>query len=85
MMSNGLLKNILSIFILLILFGPCAFADELNLRGKGGAIKPNNSKKIIKVSSKMMDINKFKKTFEEVNYIEKWNISSNHIRNNSPK
>ncbi len=67
MMSNGLIKNIISIFILLILFGRCAFADELNLRGKGGAIKPNNSKKIIKVSSKMMDINKFKKTFEGVN------------------
>ena len=52
MMSNGLLKNILSIFILLILFGPCAFADELNLRGKEVQLSQITRKKLLRSHQK---------------------------------
>tara|TARA_B100000989_G_scaffold269279_1_gene224573 strand:- start:1056 stop:2330 length:1275 start_codon:yes stop_codon:yes gene_type:complete len=61
-----IVKTLLIIFILNF-STPLLLAEDIKLRGKGGSVKINNSKKMIKVSSKMMDINKFKKTFDVAN------------------
>ena len=55
------------LLVILILPNDFVLTDEINLRGKGGSIKQNTKNKNIRVSLKMMDINKFKNTFEKVN------------------
>ena len=65
MINKTILKIILIIlFVSNLFFTAVAVEKEMNLRGKGGTTKSGGSVKI-RISSNMLKINKFKKTFKK--------------------